>query len=60
MKKILFFIFIITTFSSCYMERRMFVHYHTWERMNHVHKYRVPRSYRIYEAPSKSYRKRGF
>ena len=60
MKKIIFFVLIITTFSSCYMERRMYTHYHPWERMNHVHRYHVPRIYKPYVAPSKVYKKRGF
>ena len=60
MKKILFFLLIITTLSSCYMERRMYTHYHPWIRMNHVHRYSVPQPYRKYEAPSRVYRNRDF
>jgi hypothetical protein len=60
MKKFIFFILIIMIFSSCYTERRTFVHYHRWNRMNHVHKYYVPKAYRIYEAPSPIYKNRDF
>ena len=42
------------------MERRMYTHYHPWNRMYHVHKYRVPQPYRKYVAPSRVYRKRDF
>jgi hypothetical protein len=60
MKKILFLLLIITIFSGCEIEHRLYVHRHPWSRSYRAHKYYVPRSYRIYEAPSKSYRKRGF
>jgi len=43
MKKILFFVLLITTLSGCYMERRAYSHYHPWSRMYHVHRYQQPR-----------------
>ena len=60
MKKLMFLLIIITTLSSCVMERRMYTHYHPWNRMYHVHKYRVPQPYRKYVAPSRVYDKRGW
>jgi hypothetical protein len=60
MRKLLFFTLIITTLSSCYMERGIYVHRHPWSGVNRVHRYYVPVPLRIYEAPSRVYRKRGF
>jgi hypothetical protein len=60
MKKILFLLLVILSISSCEMERKIYVHRHPWERMYHVHKYRVPSPYKRYVAPSKIYDKRGW
>ena len=60
MKMLIIFLMVILTFSSCVMERKTYIHYHPWNRMNHVHKYRVPQPYRKYVAPSRIYDKRGW
>ena len=60
MKKLMFFVMIITTLSGCYLERGIYVHRHPWSRTNRVHKYYVPRPYQKYEAPSRVYRHRDF
>ena len=56
MKKTLFFILLIATLSGCYMERRMYTHYHSWNKMYHVHRYYAPR----YIAPLKENRRNHF
>jgi hypothetical protein len=42
MKKLIFLLLIMTTLSSCYMERELYVHRHPWNGVNRVHRYYVP------------------
>ena len=55
MKTLLFFLVSIIFLSGCYVERRSFVHHHSWNRTNRVHRYYVPRPYsnRFNVGPSK-------
>lgn len=60
MKKLIFFLLIITTLSSCYVERRTFVHRHPWTKSYRAHRYYTPRLDRKYVAPNRMYHNRGF
>ena len=60
MKKLMFLLIIISTLSSCEMERRIYVHRHPWTNSYRAHRYYVPRTYKRYEAPSRMYRNRNF
>jgi hypothetical protein len=60
MKKLLFLLMIITILSSCEMERKLYVHRHSWSQSYRAHRYYVPKQYKKYEAPSRVYRNRNF
>lgn len=60
MKKLIFFFIVLSIFCSCTVERKIYVHRHPWNNMNRVHKYYVPRPLKVYQAPSKVYKKEDF
>ena len=51
---------IMVIISSCEMQRKIYVHRHPWTRSYRAHKYKVPRLYQKYEAPSRVYKNRDF
>ena len=56
MKKLIFLLLIMTTLSSCYMERELYVHRHPWNGVNRVHRYYVPHTqYYRYKSHSRNW-----
>ena len=55
MKKILFLLLVLITFSGCYMEQGMYVHRHPWSSSYRAHRYYAPRFVTPYK---RSYRGR--